>query len=52
MGYKLGNLLGVGALGETYIALKDGKQFALKLIKEEAVLNVFESYKQGKTDEI
>ena len=42
MGYKLGNLLGVGAFGETYIALKDGKQFALKLIKEEAVLKGFD----------
>jgi serine/threonine-protein kinase len=41
-GYKIGKLLGVGAFGETYIAIKEGKQFALKLIKEEAVLKGFD----------
>ncbi len=40
--YKLGNLLGVGAFGETYIAIKDGEKFALKLIKEEAILKGFD----------
>lgn len=41
-GYKIGKLLGVGAFGETYIAVKEGKQFALKLIKEEAILKGFD----------
>ena len=36
-GYKIGNLLGKGAFGETYEAVKDGQIVALKLIKEEAI---------------
>lgn len=37
-GYQLGRLLGQGTFGETYEATKAGQQFALKLIREEAVL--------------
>lgn len=41
-GYQLGNLLGMGAFGETYVAVKDGKKFALKLIKEDAIIKGFD----------
>jgi serine/threonine protein kinase len=34
--YLLGRLLGKGAFGETFEATKDGKSFAVKIIKEEA----------------
>ncbi len=37
-GYQLGRLLGQGTFGETYEAAKAGQRFALKLIREEAVL--------------
>lgn len=40
--YKLGSLLGMGAFGETYIAVKDSKKFAIKLIKEDAILKGFD----------
>lgn len=36
-GYQIGNLLGRGAFGETYEAVKGGQRVALKLIKEEAI---------------
>jgi serine/threonine protein kinase len=36
-GYKIGTLLGHGAFGETYEAVKAGQRVALKLIKEEAI---------------
>jgi eukaryotic-like serine/threonine-protein kinase len=36
-GYKIGTLLGHGAFGETYEAVKSGERVALKLIKEEAI---------------
>jgi serine/threonine protein kinase len=36
-GYVLGRLLGKGAFGETFEAAKDGKSFAVKIIKEEAL---------------
>jgi len=41
-GYEIGDLLGVGAFGETYIAKKEEKTFALKLIKEDAILKGFD----------
>jgi serine/threonine-protein kinase len=37
-GYQLGRLLGQGTFGETYEATKGGQRVALKLIREEAVL--------------
>jgi serine/threonine-protein kinase len=37
-GYQLGRLLGQGTFGETYEATKGDQRFALKLIREEAVL--------------
>ena len=40
--YILGNILGVGAFGETYLAEKGNKKFAVKLIKEEAILQGFD----------
>src|SRR6266545_1545047 len=36
-GYDIGKLLGHGAYGETYEAVKSGERVALKLIKEEAM---------------
>ena len=36
-GYRIGKLLGKGAFGETYEAIKNGQRVALKLIKEEAI---------------
>jgi eukaryotic-like serine/threonine-protein kinase len=36
-GYDIGRLLGHGAYGETYEALKSGERVALKLIREEAM---------------
>lgn len=40
-GYQLGRLLGKGTFGETYEAVKEGRKVALKVIKEEAVLQGF-----------
>lgn len=41
-GYQLGRLLGQGAFGETYEAVKNGERVALKLIKEEAMQQGFD----------
>ena len=41
-GYVLGRLLGQGQFGQTYEAEKNGQKVALKLIREEAVLQGFD----------
>lgn len=41
-GFQLGKLLGQGAFGETYEAIKNGERVALKLIKEEAMQQGFD----------
>lgn len=40
--YQLGRLLGQGTYGETYMATRNGKRVALKMIREEAVQQGFD----------